>query len=112
MFTKGLPRRKPRTPSYCPRFGYMIHLHGPHCLQKDWTTKYPTGRAWPTCSPWRLRFFVNACNSGPDSKTTINLAPWITTVGASTIDRKVFANLVLDDGRIITGCGTWQNRGV
>jgi hypothetical protein len=21
-------------------FGYMIHLHGPDCLQKDWITKH------------------------------------------------------------------------
>lgn len=42
-------------------------------------------------------------NSGPESMTVSNVAPWITTVGASTIDRKFPAYLVLEDGRVITG---------
>ncbi|XP_059439865.1 subtilisin-like protease SBT1.5 [Corylus avellana] len=50
-----------------------------------------------------ILFSASAGNSGPDSTTVINVAPWITTVGASTIDRKFPADLVLDDGRVITG---------
>jgi len=57
-----------------------------------------------------ILFSASAGNSGPDSKTTINLAPWITTVGASTIDRKFPADLVLEDGRVITGSSLFQGR--
>lgn len=57
-----------------------------------------------------ILFSASAGNAGPDSRTAINLAPWITTVGASTIDRKFPADLVLGDGRIITGSSLFQGR--
>ncbi|KAK1436181.1 hypothetical protein QVD17_01959 [Tagetes erecta] len=54
-----------------------------------------------------------AGNGGPDTMTVINSAPWITTVGASTIDRRFPADLVLEDGTVITGAsvsrGRWKN---
>ncbi|KAI3822169.1 hypothetical protein L1987_09753 [Smallanthus sonchifolius] len=53
-----------------------------------------------------------AGNSGPDMMTVVNHAPWITTVGASTIDRRFQADLVLEDGMVITGAsvssGKWK----
>ncbi|PRQ49569.1 putative tripeptidyl-peptidase II [Rosa chinensis] len=53
-------------------------------------------------------------NAGPDHGTVTNVAPWITTIGASTIDRDFRADLVLGNGRVITGCslyhGTWPEK--
>ncbi|KAF4347863.1 hypothetical protein G4B88_004548 [Cannabis sativa] len=42
-------------------------------------------------------------NSGPNPSTATNIAPWILTVGASTIDREFPADVVLGDGRILIG---------
>ncbi|CAL4911622.1 unnamed protein product [Urochloa decumbens] len=42
-------------------------------------------------------------NSEPTDSTVINVAPWMTTVGASTIDRLFPAILNLGDGSILTG---------
>ncbi|TXG49530.1 hypothetical protein EZV62_025405 [Acer yangbiense] len=39
-----------------------------------------------------------AGNSGFEAETVINVAPWTTTVGASTIDTAFHADLVLEDG--------------
>nr|GMC73109.1 subtilisin-like protease SBT1.4 [Ipomoea batatas] len=44
-----------------------------------------------------------AGNSGPDTNTVDNVAPWILTVGASTIDREFPADVALGDGRVFTG---------
>ncbi|WVY91659.1 hypothetical protein V8G54_037173 [Vigna mungo] len=44
-----------------------------------------------------------AGNSGPNLYTLSNLAPWITSVAASTIDRKFLTNLQLGNGRIFQG---------
>ncbi|XP_019193183.1 PREDICTED: subtilisin-like protease SBT1.4 [Ipomoea nil] len=44
-----------------------------------------------------------AGNSGPDPYTAINIAPWILTVGASTIDREFPAVVTLGNGRTFTG---------
>ncbi|MBA0691198.1 hypothetical protein Goari_008839, partial [Gossypium aridum] len=41
--------------------------------------------------------------SGPGTYTAVNIAPWIITVGASTIDREFPADAVLGDGRIFGG---------
>ncbi|KAL2510518.1 Subtilase family protein [Abeliophyllum distichum] len=46
---------------------------------------------------------ASAGNEGPGKMTVTNVAPWITTVGAGTIDRKFPADLVLEDGRVING---------
>ncbi|CAI0440316.1 unnamed protein product [Linum tenue] len=43
----------------------------------------------------------SAGNSGPLPGTVSNLAPWITTVAASTLDRKFVASVQLDNGLIL-----------
>ncbi|TVU01257.1 hypothetical protein EJB05_53296, partial [Eragrostis curvula] len=42
-------------------------------------------------------------NDGPNASSVVNVAPWMTTVGASTIDRMFPAMLRLGDGVVITG---------
>nr|XP_043614179.1 subtilisin-like protease SBT1.5 [Erigeron canadensis] len=55
---------------------------------------------------------ASAGNGGPDMMSVTNGAPWITTVGASTIDRRFPADLILEDGTVITGAsvasGEWK----
>ncbi|XP_066319724.1 subtilisin-like protease SBT1.4 [Miscanthus floridulus] len=46
---------------------------------------------------------ASAGNSGPGEFTAVNVAPWILTVGASTINRQFPANLVLGNGETFTG---------
>lgn len=50
----------------------------------------------------------SAGNSGPDPLTAVNIAPWILTVGASTIDREFPADVVLGDGRIFGGVSIYS----
>ncbi|XP_019181245.1 PREDICTED: subtilisin-like protease SBT1.4 [Ipomoea nil] len=50
----------------------------------------------------------SAGNSGPGLATAVNVAPWILTVGASTIDRTFPADVVLGDGRIFTGMSLYS----
>ncbi|PWA68917.1 subtilisin-like serine protease 2 [Artemisia annua] len=45
----------------------------------------------------------SAGNDGPNGMSVTNLAPWITTVGAGTIDRNFPAEVVLGDGRQLAG---------
>ncbi|XP_010542387.1 PREDICTED: subtilisin-like protease SBT1.4 [Tarenaya hassleriana] len=45
----------------------------------------------------------SAGNSGPGPYTAVNIAPWILTVGASTIDREFPADAVIGDGRVFYG---------
>ncbi|KAK8931366.1 Subtilisin-like protease [Platanthera zijinensis] len=45
----------------------------------------------------------SAGNSGPGPYTSVNIAPWIITVGASTVDRHFPANVVLGDGSLYNG---------
>ncbi|XP_055830353.1 subtilisin-like protease SBT1.4 [Solanum dulcamara] len=45
----------------------------------------------------------SAGNSGPGAYTAVNIAPWILTVGASTIDREFPADVILGDNRVFGG---------
>ncbi|KAL9157111.1 hypothetical protein ABFS82_09G124000 [Erythranthe guttata] len=45
----------------------------------------------------------SAGNSGPDPYTAVNIAPWILTVGASTLDRDFPAVVTLGDNTTYTG---------
>ncbi|KAK1279480.1 Subtilisin-like protease [Acorus gramineus] len=50
----------------------------------------------------------SAGNSGPGSYTAVNIAPWILTVGASTIDREFPADAVLGDGAVHKGVSLYS----
>ena len=43
----------------------------------------------------------SAGNDGPDSESVVNVAPWILTVAASTIDRDFQSNVVLGGNKVI-----------
>ncbi|XP_024517215.1 subtilisin-like protease SBT4.12 isoform X2 [Selaginella moellendorffii] len=45
----------------------------------------------------------SAGNSGPDESSVYNSAPWIFTVGASTIDRSIASDVYLGDGKTLRG---------
>lgn len=47
-------------------------------------------------------------NSGPNPYTAVNIAPWILTVGASTIDREFPADVTLGDGRVYGGVSLYS----
>ncbi|KAF3436486.1 hypothetical protein FNV43_RR23578 [Rhamnella rubrinervis] len=49
-----------------------------------------------------------AGNKVPSAETVTNVAPWITTVGAGTLDRNFPADLTLEDGRVITGSSLYS----
>ncbi|GLJ29039.1 hypothetical protein SUGI_0573030 [Cryptomeria japonica] len=57
--------------------------------------------------------FVSAVagNYGPYSSTLSNTAPWMTTVGASSIDRDFPASLVLGNQVILRGTSTFKGDG-
>ncbi|XP_002452917.1 subtilisin-like protease SBT1.4 [Sorghum bicolor] len=46
---------------------------------------------------------VSSGNFGPGEFTTVNVAPWFLTVGASTINRRFPASVVLGNGETFTG---------
>ncbi|XP_042375999.1 subtilisin-like protease SBT1.7 [Zingiber officinale] len=52
----------------------------------------------------------SAGNGGPTSSTLSNEAPWITTVGAGTIDRDFPAYAMLGDGKNITGVSLYSGK--
>lgn len=52
----------------------------------------------------------SAGNAGPDSGILSNVAPWITTVGAGTIDRDFPAHVILGDGRNFTGASLYSGK--
>uniref|UniRef100_A0A1D1Z0D1 Subtilisin-like protease n=1 Tax=Anthurium amnicola TaxID=1678845 RepID=A0A1D1Z0D1_9ARAE len=53
---------------------------------------------------------TSAGNDGPTSMSVTNLAPWLTTVGAGTIDRTFPADVVLGDGRKLAGVSLYSGK--
>jgi hypothetical protein len=43
----------------------------------------------------------SAGNDGPDKGLVVNDAPWILTVGATTIDRSLQSNVVLGNNKVV-----------
>lgn len=52
----------------------------------------------------------SAGNAGPGSATLSNVAPWITTVGAGTLDRDFPAYVVLGNGKNYTGVSLYAGK--
>ncbi|KAF2315722.1 hypothetical protein GH714_040254 [Hevea brasiliensis] len=52
----------------------------------------------------------SAGNGGPDPASLTNVSPWITTVGASTMDRDFPAIVNLGTGRTVTGVSLYKGR--
>eukprot|EP00252_Welwitschia_mirabilis_P020804 TRINITY_DN517_c0_g3_i1.p1 TRINITY_DN517_c0_g3~~TRINITY_DN517_c0_g3_i1.p1 ORF type:complete len:786 (-),score=121.10 TRINITY_DN517_c0_g3_i1:568-2925(-) len=53
---------------------------------------------------------TSAGNEGPGELSVTNLAPWVTTVGAGTLDRDFPAEVHLGDGQIIKGVSLYSGR--
>ncbi|CAM8908921.1 unnamed protein product [Rhodiola kirilowii] len=51
----------------------------------------------------------SAGNSGPGPYTAVNIAPWILTVGASTLDREFPADVILGDSRVFGGVSLYSD---
>ncbi|GFP98957.1 subtilisin-like protease [Phtheirospermum japonicum] len=49
-------------------------------------------------------------NSGPNSYTVGNVAPWLMTVAASSTDRSFLAQLRLGDGQIFSGASLFPGK--
>ncbi|XP_047310086.1 subtilisin-like protease SBT1.6 [Impatiens glandulifera] len=49
----------------------------------------------------------SAGNDGPNGMSVTNLAPWVTTVGAGTIDRNFPSDVILGDGRNFSGASLY-----
>lgn len=54
----------------------------------------------------------SAGNSGPDPMTLANVAPWITTIGASTLDRDFPSPVVLGNGAMYNGVSLYSGKGL
>lgn len=52
----------------------------------------------------------SAGNSGPSSSTVANVAPWITTVGASYLDRSFPTTVKLGNGQILRGSSLYSGK--
>lgn len=52
----------------------------------------------------------SAGNDGPTLMSVTNLAPWLTSVGAGTIDRNFPADIVLGDGRKLSGVSLYSGK--
>ncbi|KAI4355370.1 hypothetical protein L6164_004151 [Bauhinia variegata] len=55
---------------------------------------------------------ASAGNGGPGGLTVTNVAPWVTTVGAGTIDRDFPADVKLGNGKIISGSSIYGGPGL
>ncbi|RZC68045.1 hypothetical protein C5167_031301 [Papaver somniferum] len=53
---------------------------------------------------------VSAGNRGPEPKTVGNVAPWVLTVGASTLDREFPANVILGDKTVLPGVSLFYGK--
>uniref|UniRef100_I1P4V4 Subtilisin-like protease n=1 Tax=Oryza glaberrima TaxID=4538 RepID=I1P4V4_ORYGL len=60
----------------------------------------------------RRGIFVSAAagNDGPNMSTANNLAPWMVTVGASSINRRFPANVILGNGETYVGTSLYSGR--
>nr|QOQ34360.1 SBT7 [Nicotiana benthamiana] len=52
----------------------------------------------------------SAGNDGPNGMSVTNLAPWLATVGAGTIDRNFPAEVILGDGRKLSGVSLYAGK--
>lgn len=52
----------------------------------------------------------SAGNGGPDPISLTNVSPWVTTVGASTMDRDFPATIKLGSGEFLTGASLYKGR--
>ncbi|URE34151.1 Peptidase inhibitor I9 [Musa troglodytarum] len=52
----------------------------------------------------------SAGNAGPGASTLSNVAPWITTVGAGTLDRDFPADVLLSNGKNYTGVSLYSGK--
>ncbi|KAI3997577.1 hypothetical protein MKX01_029408 [Papaver californicum] len=53
---------------------------------------------------------ASAGNSGPRPSTVANGAPWIFTIGASTVDREFPCNVILGNGRVVNGVSLYSGK--
>ncbi|QHO10891.1 hypothetical protein HN873_050626 [Arachis hypogaea] len=53
---------------------------------------------------------IAAGNEGPESSTVVNDAPWIFTVGASTMDRRIVASVKLGNGAEYDGESLYESK--
>uniref|UniRef100_A0ACD5YU83 Uncharacterized protein n=1 Tax=Avena sativa TaxID=4498 RepID=A0ACD5YU83_AVESA len=53
---------------------------------------------------------ASAGNSGPGESTVVNVAPWFLTVGASTINRRFPADVILGNGETFTGTSLYAGQ--
>lgn len=53
---------------------------------------------------------TSAGNEGPTAMSVTNLGPWLATVGAGTIDRSFPAEIVLGDGRRMSGVSLYSGK--
>ncbi|PSS33130.1 Subtilisin-like protease [Actinidia chinensis var. chinensis] len=73
---------------------------------------YRDSLAIATFGAMEMGIFVScsAGNGGPDPISLTNVSPWITTVGASTIDREFPATVKLGSGTTVTGVSLYKGR--
>ncbi|MED6146864.1 hypothetical protein PIB30_038618 [Stylosanthes scabra] len=56
-----------------------------------------------------ILFVASAGNDGPTPGTVVNVAPWVFTIAASTIDRDFTSTITLSNGQQITGASLFSN---
>ncbi|KAE8655368.1 Subtilisin-like protease SBT1.6 [Hibiscus syriacus] len=55
---------------------------------------------------------ASAGNGGPGGLTVTNVAPWVATIGAGTIDRDFPADVKLGNGKVVPGVGVYNGPGL